>query len=206
MKIKKLLTLIGSICLTLVLAVMLLPACAPAAPGEEADCSDVEADLAASEKKVGDLEDEVSDLEKEIAALKKPAEVMNWKPVTEKPPTTPHGVREISEPILVYQDIGVAQVCRYVDPGSGVEPYFRPVNHGEYDLSLRQATHWMELPEEPGVHQGDPFVREWSDRFGFLASQNPRDSVESIDEVACLLYEVIDELGGCTVAPQPKGD
>lgn len=31
------------------------------------------------------------------------------------------------------------------------------------------------------------FVREWSERFGFLASENPRESVESIDEVAQIL-------------------
>ena len=87
MKLKRLLTLVGSICLTLMLAALLLPACAPAeAPGEEADCSDAEADLAASEKKVGDLEDEVGDLEdevadmeKEITDLKKPVEAREWR-------------------------------------------------------------------------------------------------------------------------------
>ena len=33
------------------------------------------------------------------------------------------------------------------------------------------------------------FKQEWSDRFGFLAVQNPRDSFASIDEVATILYE-----------------
>lgn len=31
------------------------------------------------------------------------------------------------------------------------------------------------------------FVHEWSERFGFLATENPRDSIESIDEVAQIL-------------------
>lgn len=80
MKRRKLLTLVGSICLTVVLAALLIPGCAPAAPtGEEADCSDVEAKLAASEKNVKDLKGDVSSLEKEIAALKKPAEVYEWR-------------------------------------------------------------------------------------------------------------------------------
>ena len=64
MKKKRLFTLIGSICLSLVLAALLLPACAPAAPaGEEADCSDVEAKLAAEEKKVSDLEKKLAKAE-----------------------------------------------------------------------------------------------------------------------------------------------
>ena len=76
MKKKKLLTLVGSICLSLVLAALLLPACAPAAPEEVAgEIAELEDELAASEKKVDALEDEVADLEKEVAALKKPAEV-----------------------------------------------------------------------------------------------------------------------------------
>jgi hypothetical protein len=33
------------------------------------------------------------------------------------------------------------------------------------------------------------FVAEWADRFGFLAQANPRDSFESIDEVAQILGE-----------------
>ena len=31
------------------------------------------------------------------------------------------------------------------------------------------------------------FVAEWSNRFGFLAEKHARDSIESIDEVACVL-------------------
>lgn len=33
------------------------------------------------------------------------------------------------------------------------------------------------------------FVQEWSNRFGFLATKNPKNSFDSIDEVATLLYE-----------------
>ena len=33
----------------------------------------------------------------------------------------------------------------------------------------------------------DAFAAEWQDRFGFLASTNPGTSIESIDEVACIL-------------------
>ena len=31
------------------------------------------------------------------------------------------------------------------------------------------------------------FVAEWSERFGFLAENHARDSIDSIDEVACIL-------------------
>ena len=34
----------------------------------------------------------------------------------------------------------------------------------------------------------EKFKKEWADRFGFLAVKNPRDSFESIDEVATILY------------------
>lgn len=33
----------------------------------------------------------------------------------------------------------------------------------------------------------DLFIKEWSDRFGFLATNNPRESINSIDEVADIL-------------------
>lgn len=42
--------------------------------------------------------------------------------------------------------------------------------------------------EQP-VRWYERFVREWVDRFGFLANHNEPDSVEAIDEVACLLTE-----------------
>ena len=90
-------------CLALVLAVSLVAgACAPAAPGEEADCSKVEAELAASEKKVDDLEDEVASMDKEIAALKKPAEVQRWEPSTWIPAGT-------------IWDSGLVSVCDYIN-------------------------------------------------------------------------------------------
>jgi len=90
LKKKKLLTLVGSICLSLVLAALLLPACAPAAPEEEV--AELEAELAAKDAEItglegdiDDLEDEVSDLEKEITALKKPVKVLEWEPSTWSP-------------------------------------------------------------------------------------------------------------------------
>ena len=39
------------------------------------------------------------------------------------------------------------------------------------------------------VQQLKAFRKEWSDRFGFLATKNPRDSFASIDEVASILTE-----------------
>jgi len=78
---KKIWILISSICLSLVLAALLLPACAPATPEEAAE------EIAALEAEIADLADELaaekakaSDLEKEVAALKKPVEVQNWEP------------------------------------------------------------------------------------------------------------------------------
>ena len=81
MKTKRLLTLIGSICLTLVLAALLLPACAPAAPeGVAEEIAELEEEIAGLEDEVAAEKAKVSDLEDEIAALKKPAEVLQWKP------------------------------------------------------------------------------------------------------------------------------
>jgi len=84
MKKKKLFTLIGSICLSLVLAALLLPACAPAAPEEvaeeiaalEAEIDDLKGDVAVEKAKAKELQDE-------IAALKKPAEVYEFRAQTE---------------------------------------------------------------------------------------------------------------------------
>ena len=68
MKNRRLLTLIGSVCLTLVLTALLLPACAPATPEEAAGkIAELEDKLAASEKQADSLENEVSDLEKKLA-------------------------------------------------------------------------------------------------------------------------------------------
>jgi len=66
MKKKRWFTMIGSICLSLVLAALLLPACAPAAPEAEG-IAELEDELAAAEKEVKDLKGDVSDLEKKLA-------------------------------------------------------------------------------------------------------------------------------------------
>jgi len=84
LKRRKLLTLLGSICLTVVLAALLLPGCAPAAPEEavaelEEEVADLEDEVAAEKAKTSAEKAKVSDLEKEIAALKKPAEVYEWR-------------------------------------------------------------------------------------------------------------------------------
>jgi len=72
--------LIGSICLTLVLAALLLPACAPAAPEEVAEevaeeIAELEAKLAVEKAKTDAEKAKISDLEDEIAALKEPEKV-----------------------------------------------------------------------------------------------------------------------------------
>jgi len=85
LKRKKLLTLIGSICLILVLAALLLPACAPKvveAPELEAKIKTLEGELT-SEKA------EVSKLEKELAAAVEPAKVLKWRWQSHQPPTDP---------------------------------------------------------------------------------------------------------------------
>jgi len=68
-----------------VLAALLLPACAPAAPEEavaelEEEIADLEDELDAKDSEISGLEGDIDDLEDEIAALKKPAEVLKWKP------------------------------------------------------------------------------------------------------------------------------
>ena len=37
------------------------------------------------------------------------------------------------------------------------------------------------------IERLEAFVAEWACRFGFLAEKHARDSIESIDEVACVL-------------------
>jgi len=77
---KRILMLIGSVCLAMMLVVPLAVSCGPATPEEAAEeIAALEAKLADSEKEVKDLEGEVSSLEKEISALKKPAEVFEWR-------------------------------------------------------------------------------------------------------------------------------
>ena len=83
MKKKRWFTMIGSICLSLVLAALLLPACAPVEVPEEiakleAEIADLEDDVAAEKTKTAAEKAKVSNLEAEIAALKKPVEVLEW--------------------------------------------------------------------------------------------------------------------------------
>ena len=80
MKRKRLLTLLGSVCLTLMLAVPLAVSCGPAMPEEAAaEIAAVESKLAAEKAKVSGLQGDVSDLEAEIAALRAPEEAIEWK-------------------------------------------------------------------------------------------------------------------------------
>ena len=78
MKDKRLLMLIGSVCLALMLVVPLVASCAGPAPEEGAE-AELEAKLAAEKAKVASLEDEVADLEDEIAELRAPAEVYTMR-------------------------------------------------------------------------------------------------------------------------------
>ncbi len=80
MKKKRLLMLIGSVCLALMLLVPLAVSCGPATPEEAAEeIAALESKLAAEKSKVSSLGDDVSDLEEEIAALRVPAEVFEWR-------------------------------------------------------------------------------------------------------------------------------
>lgn len=58
------------------------------------------------------------------------------------------------------------------------------INNGQFCsddvVVLRQAADQMD--------EDIKFRKEWSERFGFLAVQNERDSLKSIDEVATILY------------------
>jgi len=75
---KRLLVLVGTVCLALMLVVPLAVSCGPATPEEGAEeIAKLESNLAAEKAKVSGLQDEVADLEDEIAALRAPAEVTN---------------------------------------------------------------------------------------------------------------------------------
>jgi len=81
LKRKRLLLMLGSVCLALMLAVPLVASCGPATPEEAAgEIATLESKLAAEKAKSAGFEDDIADLEDEIAALKKPAEVFKWKP------------------------------------------------------------------------------------------------------------------------------
>jgi len=64
---KKLLILLGSVCLALVLAALLLPACVPAAPPEVAE---LEKEVAAEKAKVAELEAEIAELRAPVEVVK----------------------------------------------------------------------------------------------------------------------------------------
>ena len=72
---KKLITMLGSVCLILVLAALLLPACAP----RVVEAPELEEKIAELEKKLALEKAEVSKLEKELAEAKEPAKVIKWK-------------------------------------------------------------------------------------------------------------------------------
>ena len=97
---KKLLILLGSVCLALMLIAM---ACAAPAPPEAAE---LEAKLAAEKAKVADLEDEVADLKADLAAAMKPAKVFEWS-------MTGWPTKGISS------GIGMAEFCDMVTEMSG---------------------------------------------------------------------------------------
>ena len=78
MKTKRLLILVGSICLAVMLALPLVASCAKAAPEGGAE-AELEAKLATEKAKTAGLEDEITDLEAEIAGLRAPGEVYEWR-------------------------------------------------------------------------------------------------------------------------------
>ena len=80
MKKKRLLTLLGSVCLALMLALPLVASCGPATPEEAAgEIAELESKIDGLEGDVAAKDAEVSDLEDEIATLRAPAEVYEWR-------------------------------------------------------------------------------------------------------------------------------
>ena len=80
MKRKRLLTLLGSVCLAVMLALPLVASCGPATPEEAAgEIAELESKIDGLEGDVAAKDAEVSDLEDEIATLRAPAEVYEWR-------------------------------------------------------------------------------------------------------------------------------
>ena len=80
MRRKRILMLIGSVCLALMLALPLVASCGPATPEEAAEeIAALEAEIDELEGDVSSKDAEISDLEVEIAALRVPAEVYKWR-------------------------------------------------------------------------------------------------------------------------------
>ncbi|MBA7608213.1 Lactate-binding periplasmic protein [subsurface metagenome] len=80
MKRKRLLTLLGSVCLAVMLLVPLAVSCGPATPeAAEEEIAALESEIDELEGDVAAKDAEISDLEDEIAALRAPAEVYEWR-------------------------------------------------------------------------------------------------------------------------------
>jgi len=96
MKRKRLLTLLGSVCLAVMLLVPLAVSCGPATPEEAAEeIAALESKLAAEKAKVSSLEDEIAELEEALAAAKAPVEAITWRfNVVLSPPPTHAGVTD----------------------------------------------------------------------------------------------------------------
>lgn len=179
MKRKRLLTLIGSVCLALMLAVPLVASCAPATPeAAEEEIAALESKLAAEKAKVSGLQDDVADLEDEIAALRAPAEVIEWKYQTYFPRATIWGEEAFVNDIEAMSDgrikvtlfagaelIPTGEIMRAVGAGTielghGSANYYPELDIGEIETGLPMA--WS-TSDEASLFYDDPIWRAVAD-------------------------------------------
>ena len=186
MKTKRLLMLIGSVCLSLVLAALLIPACAPAAPEEvveeiaelEEEIADLEDEVAAEKAKTAAEKAKVSDLEDEITELRAPAEVHEWKYQTYFPRATLMGEEAFVNDIETLSDgrikvtlfaagelIPTGEIMRAVGAGTielghGSANYYPELDIGEIETGLPMA--WN-TSDEASLFYDDPVWRDVAD-------------------------------------------
>jgi len=95
--------MIGSVCLILVLAALLLPACAP----KVVEAPELEAKIKALEGELTSEKAEVSKLEKELAEAAKPAKVFDWRFAGYTPAgSTLYDVAQLKLPALIEEATG----------------------------------------------------------------------------------------------------
>ena len=161
MKRKRLLTLLGSVCLALMLAVPLVASCGPATPEEATEeIAALESKLAAEKAKVSGLQGDVSDLEAEIAALRAPAEVYEWRFTSWSSPGSYYGDEAYPAYCQEIEDMTGGQITvEYIGAGAlaGELGAFDAVRAGVVELGCPWVGGYDTILVEAKAEYGLPF-------------------------------------------------
>ncbi|GAH37051.1 unnamed protein product, partial [marine sediment metagenome] len=143
MRKKRILMLIGSVCLAMMLLVPLAVSCGPATPEEAVEeIAALEAEIDELEGNVSAKDAEISDLEAEIAALKKPAEAITFRLQTYCGAETDFWCQDFVE--RVNKVSGGRLKIDYYYGGSIVpnDQLLTAVGSGQLDAAMGSADYW----------------------------------------------------------------